>query len=315
MKLKEFLPVYVSRRLDLKPSTVQTYSIAVSKIDEWKRSSKGGPIHTEDLSINLVSDWLSNLARVEKLKPRSVNSYRSSICAIWSGAMRAGLAPVTDNRIVPSCRVPRQIPIAWTMDQLKLLIEAARSKKGRRKNEWKSRRSDFWTGLYLFLYDTGSRFGAALSLECRDVDLRSRRALLASDNSKTRTDHMVSFSDDTAEFLSRLIDDGHKLVWPNGKNRQELYEEHKRTLISIGLPFDRYHMFHIFRKTCATQLAIASSVEDASKALGHSSTNITSRVYVDSRQLPFVSVSNALPRPIEPDEDRQTNIVPFSRLG
>ena len=313
MLLHDWFPVYVARRLDLEPTTVRTYRAAVDKYRRWKIETLGKDALTEEMTVNEVADWLSHLAKVENLKPRSVNSYRSSINAVWSGAIRAGESPPSDNRLVPSCRVNKTIPIAWSLDDLKKLLNAAKAKKGRRKNEWNTLRRDFWYGLYLFLYDTGARFGAALALECENVDLRKKLVLLKAENSKTKTDHLASISDETAEVMKRLIDDGHKYVWPNGSNRQELYDQHKRTLQSIGLPSDRDHMFHCFRKTTATQLAINSSDEAASKALGHSSVALTKRTYIDRRQLPIQRASQMLPRPTDPDDGGERHIIKFAR--
>lgn len=315
MRLKDWLSLYVARKLDLEPTTIGSYQVAVAKFAAWFFDRSGREIDTADLSVNLVSDWLAELASVERLKPRTINSYRSSINAVWGGAIKAGESPVTDTRLVPSCRVPRQIPIAWSLDDLGILLEAARNKRGRRRNQWNTLRRDFWLGLYLFLYDTGARFGAALDVRSEDVDVKRKRVLLRAESSKTKVDHLVCVSDETAETLARLIADGHELVWPNGVNRQQLYDEHKRTLQQCGLPFDRYHMFHCFRKTTATQLAIASSIEDASKALGHSSVAITSRVYVDSRQLPTVSAAALLPRPGGGPDDDEPRVIKFSRIG
>jgi integrase len=316
MLLSEWFPLYVERQLDLEPKTVKTYKIAVNKFDAWRRNRDNAPVLTQDLSVPLVSDWLSYLTNEELLKPRTVNSYRSSINAIWSGAMKASQAPEANNRLVPSRRVPRKIPIAWSLDDMRKLLEAAKAKKGRRKNVWNTLRRDFWHGLYLFLYDTGARFGAALSLQCQHVDLKKRVVILQAENSKTKSDQLVSISEETAEVLGRLIADGFDLVFPNGANRQALYEEHKRTLQSVGLPFDRYHMFHCIRKTTATQLAIASSIEDASRALGHSSSRLTQRTYIDARQLPMIHASKMLPRPCDdPDDDGGRNVIKFPRVG
>ncbi len=268
MLLTDWFPIYVARRINLRPKTIGIYKIAIGKFDRWHLEKHGTPADTKLLCVSLVADWLSDLSNKEKLKPRSVNSYRSSINAIWTGAMIAGESPESNGRLVPSARVSRTIPIAWTLDDLAKLLEAAKTKRGRRKNRWGTIRRDFWVGMYLFLYDTGARFGAALSVQAVDVNIRKRTVLLRAENDKTDADQLVSISDETADVLQRLIDDGHELVWPNGVNRQQLYDEHKRTLQSIGLPFDRYHMFHCFRKTTATQLTIAKSAEEASAALG-----------------------------------------------
>jgi integrase len=316
MLLTDWLPIYVSRKLDLEPTTVGTYQAAVNKFSRWKQEKFSSPLDTKEITVDLVSDWLVELSEVEKLKPRSINSYRSSINAVWTGAMRSRESPAADSRLVPSCRIPKTIPLAWSLEELTMLVEAAKKKRGRRRNAWKTLRRDFWAGLYLFLYDTGARFGAAIDLNVCDVDIRRKRVLLRAESSKTKTDHLCSISEETSEILKSLIADGYERVWPNGVNRQQLYEEHKRTLQSLGLPFDRYHMFHCFRKTTATQLAIVSSEEDASKALGHSSVSLTRRTYIDARQLPTSHLSSLLPRPgDDPDDDGERSVIKFSKSG
>jgi integrase len=75
-------------------------------------------------------------------------------------------------------------------------------------------------------------------------------------------------------------------------------------------------MFHCLRRTCATQLTIASSIEHASKVLHHSSVAMTRRSYVDASQLAHVDATAFLPSPFADDPvDDFPATIKFSRFA
>ena len=328
MLLIDFVGVYCSRRLTLKKTTERLYRSHISTLCNWSLESRGMAMRTEDLTLGLVEDFLSDMRTKEKWMPRTLNTCRSSINAVWNGAIRDKIADVTNNRLVCSASVPRRVPIAWSMDELTRLLKHAGSLRGRRKNRYQTRRRDFWLSLYLFLYESAARFSAAILLRPSDVDFRRRLVKLSFENSKTTSDHLATISERTAGMLRSVIDDHHErgvwvdgeepLIWPSGRfGKNELYRQHREFLRKCGLTCDRYHMFHCFRRTCATQLTIASSIEEASKALNHASVAVTRRSYVDWSQLSHVDTSALLPSPFASDHDQDPfpSTIKFGRLG
>lgn len=326
MLLNEWLAVYCDRRRTLRPSTVAVYRSHIGSLCGWYLATRGASLKTSDLSLDVVEDFLAAMRTGENWAPRTQNTCRSSINAVWNGAIRARLAPETNNRLVASSAVPQRMPIAWSIDDLKRLVEFAGALRGRRKNRFATRRREFWQSLYLFLYETACRFSAALLVRPGDIDFARNVVKLRAENSKTGTDHLVSISKNTAGILKTMIadhcergafGDGPELVWPSGAHgKTELYRQHKEFLRRCGLTCDRYHMFHCFRRTTATQLTIASGIEQASKVLNHSSVAMTRRSYVDASQLDHVDATALLPSPFADDPvDEFPATIKFCRFA
>jgi len=324
--LNEWLTVYCERRRTLRPSTVAVYRSHIGSLCRWHLTTRGASLETWGLSLDVVEDFLASMRTAENWAPRTQNTCRSSINAVWNGAIRARLAAETNNRLVASSAVAQRIPIAWSIDDLKRLVEFSGALRGRRKNQFATRRREFWQSLYLFLYETASRFSAALLVRPGDIDFARNTVKLRAENSKTRSDHLVSISKNTAALLSTMIADhrergvfgsGPELVWPSGAHgKNELYRQHKEFLRRCGLTCDRYHMFHCFRRTTATQLTISSSIEHASKVLNHSSVAMTRRSYVDPSQLAHVDATAFLPSPFPDDPvDDFPATIKFSRFA
>jgi integrase len=324
--LKKWLAVYCDRRRTLRPSTVAVYRSHIGSLCRWYLATRGVSLETSGLSLDVVEDFLATMRTTENWAPRTQNTCRSSINAVWNGAIRARLAAETNNRLVASSAVPQRMPIAWSIDDLKRLVEFAGALRGRRKNQFATRRREFWQSLYLFLYETASRFSAALLLRPGDIDFARNVVKLRAENSKTGADHLVSISKKTAALLQTMIADHRErgvfgvapeLVWPSGAHgKNELYRQHKEFLRRCGLTCDRYHMFHCFRRTTATQLTIASGIEQASKVLNHSSVAMTRRSYVDASQLAHVDATAFLPSPFPDDPvDDFPATIKFSRFA
>lgn len=151
--------------------------------------------------------------------------------------------------------------------------------------------------LVLFLYDSGSRIHAALSLHVHDFDPHMRTATLRGEYAKTGFEQVVDLSPETVQSMQRIVDaQGRKAekVFPYPWNMRKRWREFHEIMRDAGVRTGKYVGFHRIRKTHATQQVIAHGWEHARVALGHSTESMTRR-YVDIRQVPRTPLSIARP--------------------
>lgn len=160
------------------------------------------------------------------------------------------------------------------------------------------RRSVWWVALILFLYDSGSRIHAALSLDVNDFSPETRTATLRGEHAKTGIEQIVDLSTETVAAMQGVVDASGKkasLVFPWPWSHRKLWTDFHEIIGEASVRGGRYVGFHRLRKTHATQQVITHGWEHARIALGHSSEAMTKR-YVDLRQIPRTPLSIARPK-------------------
>lgn len=286
MLLKDFLwKTYVPARLNLSDRAAKQIGYAISSFGK----SLGRAAKIEDLTEGNVNNWTRQ--RLESNSRVTVSRQRSSLLTIWRFAARKKLVgPPPDFE---SIRLPRKIPRAWTLTEVESILRRCRKLPGRIPHT-DIRASDWWTSLHLFLYDTGTRLSATLSIRSTDMAVFQNCCLLRADDAKTWLEQVVHFSSQTAEAISKIVDLSREHVWPWSLCRRTLFSHYKRILEDANVDAGKYVGFHRMRRTNATQLVAAAGWEAASRGLGHTSVNMTKK-YVDLRQLEHGKVD--LPRP------------------
>jgi len=104
-----------------------------------------------DLFHELVNDWLGDLL-AGQLDRSTIHTYRRILLVVWRAAAEGGLIPAPCR--VRKVRVPTKLPRAWTLPELRRLLEFAA----------KSRRPDYWRAFILVGYETGLRLSDLLAL-------------------------------------------------------------------------------------------------------------------------------------------------------
>ena len=246
-------------------------------------------VFVDQLSETIVLPWVKHLT--EHAAMHTASRHRSRIFTVWRFAKRRGYceAPVPD---VERIRLPKRIPKAWTLDEFESILRQSLTLTGTIKDSG-IKRADWWLSLFLFLYDTGSRIGAALRIRPTDLSLDDGVCVLTADNAKTGLEQAVRISDQTLGAILRHYSADREFVFPWPYSGRYLFVESKRILKAAGVDSSRYVGFHRVRKTHATQAVIASGWEQASRDLGHTSVRMT-EAYVDTRQ---VDRRVNLPRP------------------
>ncbi len=101
---------------------------------------------------------------------------------------------------------------------------------------------------------------------------------------KTRVEKVFRLRDRTMKSILDILKPRRQLLFPKpfGSHCSSLYERLRFILRSAGLPCTRRDMFHKFRRTTATQIAMVAGESLASQHLGHEDASTIKR-YIDPR--------------------------------
>jgi integrase len=251
-------------------------SVSVRDFSAWlKREAIVG-----DLTEVTVSRWIRDLEQAGKLAAKTISGRRGDVMAIWRHAADDNL--VNEPKRVRNVKVPRPMPVAWTMDEFDKILEACRTLTGYLKNGLPRARY-FWA-LLKAGYETGLR---------RNDLLRLRLAPFTPDGvvvvvqHKTNRAHAAAVRPDTLEAIKELgkILRQHgepnadcPLRWPY--TPRQLYYWIDRITELAGV---RHGALQQCRRTGAThteRVAPGSAV----RYLGHASVSQAQSHYIDASQ-------------------------------
>jgi integrase len=294
--LDDFLGLYRLHRPGIASSTLDQYSRTLQHFQYFA----GRLLSPADFSAALVLHYLQH--RLEQVSPKTAKRERGELLALWRMAVQLGECSAVPSGI-PPIKVPRRIPVSWRPEQVAAILSQCRQLRGEIRGTG-ILRGDWYTGLILFLYDTGARPGAALAVRPDQVDLVGRLAVLAGQDAKTGEEQVVEFSQQTTDVIERHWPQSvlAGCVWPQPYRREQPYRQLTRILRKAGLPADRYHKFGCFRRTNYTLCVRFGSRDIARRQLGHR-TDLSAH-YEDPRQLDTPQAVRLIPRPVADDQLR-----------
>lgn len=283
---------YRRRHLNLGDKALHQLCVVVRLLEK----SMARTVHTTELSSDLVFEfaaWLKDNGRAA----RTISGRVASLLTIWREARRCKLAPdLPENEDLPTIAVPKRVPRAWEMSDFERLVRAAAEAKGNMKGTQIPARV-WWTSMFLFMFDTGTRRGAALAVKPADIDLRKRLVRLEVESAKTKVEQYVAISAQTCSWIEELLKHRFDQAWPLQMCESSLYYQFKKILRAAGLPEDRRNLFHKIRRTNATYTAVCGSLDQAQQSLGHESPRMTLQSYIDPTIYRPTSPADILPRP------------------
>lgn len=214
------------------------------------------------------------------------------LLALWRFACRQGYLQKWPT--VPSVKQPLRVPRAWTQSELATLFKSldyAQPVGTLNGKLW-------WRALFLFLYDSGERISAALSVEWANVDLQGLTVYIPAEERKGgAADRLYHIHPETAAALNELPRERRPFWFPFCEGT--LYHRLGRMLLAVGLPSDRRSKFHRIRRTTASHYEAAGG--NATELLGHTSRKVT-RTYLDPRIVRPPNAVDLLFRPEPPPE-------------
>lgn len=227
-------------------------------------------------------------------RPRTVNRHRAVFFAVWRFACERGLYDRLP--MVRALKVELDPPDAWSEDEFKAILAAARGFHEYRKLIGGIRPELFWPALLLTAYYTGLRRRALFDLRQSDVDLESGWILVRGRSMKTGHGQRFRVGADCVAALRAIWLPLRGIVFPLTTFRS-LNLHFKKILRAAGIPMSErkgFGLFHKCRRTTATIVAAKRGLRAAADLLGHSAEVMTLR-YLDESKLPDRDATAFLP--------------------
>ena len=184
----------------------------VIALESLRRFNKG-PVMFDELA-QIVSPWIAWLE--DRVAPRTVKSKRASVISLWYAAAELGMCRPPDTRMIRKPKVQRPSPDAWTMDEMKSLLEASRTF---RNDHYANgiNRGAWWEAFIRVCYDTALRRGDMMSLRRDQLERIKGGYVLRTVQSKTGDGIVHRLHDKTVEAVKAIISPERDLIfdWPH----------------------------------------------------------------------------------------------------
>ena len=282
---------------DLHEKTVSLYTASLDRFAEYLGRE---PVidDLEDLVVATFLRWRSeNCRRLWGKKPLSRASLAKDsahLRSIWNWCAKKRMKKSNGDLLeFPDYKrptVPRPRPRAYTADDLRRLMDAARHRRGYLGDipaAW------FWTTILRALFETGGRIGEMISLRWAECDLEQMSITFLAETRKGRYETITrAISPQLAGRLAVHKRAAGDLVWPWMEQRaaNSLYGS-LRVLCRVAQV--DYQSFHSIRKATASYMKLAG--HSAKTQLGHSTEEMAERHYYDERIVGTQSAVDHLP--------------------
>ena len=246
--------------------------------------TKNQPATLKSLTDEQVCSWLSSRSKLAS--KQTVKRERGDLLRMWRWAAKQGWCRPPGE--IPSVKLARTVPRAWSANQIALCIRICSEMRGTISGT-KIPLSEWWIALLLFIFDTGSRIGAALSVDLTTELCLDRCCVVLSElSAKTDSEQILCLSLQTCKAIQRLL---HKIqecsvgratgkLFPWVTDRSRVFAGFRKIRAEAGFP-KRREGFHRIRKSHATYITAACGIETASRQMGHTTTAMTLAKYVD----------------------------------
>lgn len=282
--LAQLLGRYVDARIQIKAQTVIEYRGTINWFSEWL----GRPATPDDLTDEMVTSFLRAVSQIRSIATAA--KHRRQIMLLWAWAWRKGHASHAP-RDVPTIRVPKRRPRAWTPGEVAKILEACRS--ARSIPGWGPER---WEALALSIYDTGERISPLFQLPIDAFDRRKQVLFVDAEYRKRGTeDQCYRLHPQTVDSITASLSPGQSKLFPWPLHERSLWPAWKRILGAAGLPATSKDLFHKLRRTNYTQVYIALGRDAARRNAGHS--RDLTHLYLDESQVPLQPICDAIRRP------------------
>lgn len=152
------------------------------------------PWHVEDITAEMVDDYLTRA--LSNRAPQTVANHRRILTTLLTEARRLGVNTCILQKF-RRVKVPRPLPVAWSLAEIRQLVEEARKTPGQFHDLKKSLFLEAW---FLTAYATGIRAGDLVAI--RWDQIRGQRIYLR--QSKTSSPHVAVFTDEALSACRAL---------------------------------------------------------------------------------------------------------------
>jgi integrase len=213
--------------------------------------------------------------------PRTVKGKRATVLTLWLAAADYGICDSPDTRHIRRVKIQRAVPDAWTLAELKSLIEATAMIERSFYPNGVERRL-FWEAFIRVCYDTALRRGDMLALKRSQIEKIEGGHVLRSVQSKTGDGIVHRLRPATVAAVDALFPPTRELIfdWPHGMNA--FHHHWQEVLDCAGMDLDRRNGVQKIRRTSASHLE-AISPGAATKHLGHRTGDMARMHYLDEK--------------------------------
>lgn len=301
--LESWLRMFERHRLPLAdPHTVYVYRLNLRRFAEYLlwRAEQDHRVRAfptpmlADLSDPNVMGCVGWLMRERGLSDATASKFRDNMRTFWEFIARKGgmtnKQGVTLWPTMAPVEVAENPPIALPVAKLLLIWEVA----GRQPGEVCGIPESLWLQSMIgTVWSTGARKGEFPKAEWTELDLDAGFWTVPAKHRKGRKRGAVyPLMPGAVMLLRRLQSYGHRRVWPMDFCDGTFYNRLGKIMVACGLPDDRRHKFHIFRKSVATMIELFGG--DSVKIMGWRDPTMR-EVYVDRTIAPKESPRDRLP--------------------
>ena len=314
--MPDIIPILVAEVLDwfidaspqMKWDSFTPWIATVRLADEWAFEKEG--IHGAFVEQLFCDDGLNDFLRWYERRPTrfgsrpsgaTVNDRRMRICRLWRFIYCLSRRKKRDwctieppsRWDVPVRKAPKRPCTSWTPKQIASILDhcdAAPVMPG-----WSTAR---WRFLILVAYDTGWRVGSLLKL--RGEYLQGDLLYNPHKHDKAGKADVKRLSADTMHEYRQLAEVENLFPWHCGTTA--LRDGLRKILAAAGLSSGSRDMWHKFRRTHATELAIIQGAQAAARSLNHADIEAARTAiqhYIDPDRAVNIFDANTLPRPYD----------------
>lgn len=283
MKLRELLVTRYAILKNLKQRTVELFASSLDRFGDFL-GREPEIADLDDLTVSQFLRWRATTPHRGRIPaPATVRKDMAHIVSLWNHAARKRLAgkdgvivdfPDLARNIV---RVPQSVKKAYTVEDVSQLVIAARErnyKVGPVPSNW------FWPTLIQAAWYTGSRIGALLAVEWRDVDWEQGTLLFRGEHSKGGIKTLFRHvSPDLLEQLRAGRREPGEKIWPWTDYRVGKTSLHTALTSICWSAGVTPRGFHAIRRASGSY--VAANGGDASEHLAHSNPKTTRDSYLD----------------------------------
>ncbi len=285
--LRAYLALYIERR-NLAPSTIEQMQIVVGVFQKWLERSAT----LADLTERNLNRWIIWLRATGRKEP-TIRNRRGVLMSLWRAALSDGLISESPDNVQIVKRV-NGVPVAWSIDEVRDLLRAARTLKGRYgmmrrgRGPWIPRRW-YWVAYIRTAWDSGLRKGDLLQLRISEI---TPDGLLVVRQEKTGYPHIIKLRKKTLAAIHATFPPRRNVIfpWPASVYGKSFYPEFRALVDLSGI---RPGSSKWLRRSSATAIE-AKHPGSAMAHLGHRTPGLAYKHYVDPRLL-----QNTRPMPPE----------------
>lgn len=259
---------------DLMPGSVEQLDLSCRLFVEF-----AGDVDLDEMSHELLNRWAATNPR--SWAPKTMRRRLGDILAVWSYGYRIGVTNnAPDRQRIRSVRVPRRLPEAWSLDELRNIYEAAGRFIRYLPNGVQQR--SLLRGVLNIGYYSALRRGDLMKI--KRVQLSANGQAIAQQK-KRGSEILVVVPRHAIEEIDATYPPEVERVfaWPH--RIEGFYALWHRLLDAAGLPSGREHGLQKLRRTAVTH-AEATREGWGAKLAGHEpGSTATWRSYIDPRHL------------------------------